>query len=431
LVNQLVGVLRVCCLLLPNTAAASITVVATDMQNDTLTEQQASERAAVEALHAAAKCGDVAAVKAQLAAGVDVDATDTSTWSLYGGTALTIAVENMQPEVLRVLLAGAAVNTAACLGDGGRTPLMLAATGQLQYRDGEAADAWFNNEPPITWSIETPEVLSIVQQLLDAGADVGAATSGGWTALHCAANEGLSKVCGMLLAAGAPLESFSRHEQTPLMAAVTGWLQIYKDGLTAPSDDDDADLWIGTELIDTTPQHLAVVQQLLQAGAAVDAADSKEDTALHYAADPTAKNDGQHDETYSADVIAALVAAGADVNRANKDGETPLHIAAQWGNYGAVAALLAAGADANAANSYGSTPLHYTEGDKECSLNPSGDWRSITTALRRAQKAQSSRKRKAQQLVAPRAAAAVTAAASAAAAAAEVRGTCVISNSTL
>lgn len=172
---------------------------------------------------------------------------------------------------MRVLLAaGAAVNTAYCRNYRDWTPLMLAARGQIHYCDGDSAGLYSIElggnccgQPPITWSPEPPEVLSIVQQLLDVGADVGAATSGGWTALHCAANQGLSKACGMLVAAGAPLNGFHCYGRNPLMAAVTGWVRVYKDYRTTRS-----------QLIDTNPQHLAVVQQLLQAEAAVDAADT-------------------------------------------------------------------------------------------------------------------------------------------------------------
>lgn len=120
--------------------AAHITVFTGYMQNDAPTGQQAVQFAAVGALHDAAQRGDVAAVKTLLAAGVDVDAPDTS--CQYGGTAATSAVDNQQPEVLRVLLeAGAAVNTAACRDEQGWTPLMLAAQGQVwhwEYRE----DVW-------------------------------------------------------------------------------------------------------------------------------------------------------------------------------------------------------------------------------------------------------------------------------------------------
>lgn len=259
------------------------------MQNDTPTWQQASQRAAVEALHdEAAQCGDVAAVKALLAAGVDADARG---YLLpVRGNRNDHAVDNQQPEVLQVLLAaGAAVNTAACRDGRGWTPLMLAAQGQVQYCDGDSGGGMCYDDESFTWSIEPSEVLSMVRQLLHAGADV-AADNEGRTALHIAVAQGLIKVCDILLAAGAPLDGFGHHNQTPLMAAVTGWVHIYKDYRKAAR----------SELIDTTPQHLTLVQRLLLAGAAVNAANSKGVTALHYAADPTNGDPDSLHEAYSA-----------------------------------------------------------------------------------------------------------------------------------
>lgn len=286
------------------------------MQDNAPTGQQASQRAAVEALHDAAQRGDVPAEKALLVAGVDVDAPDASYYR-YRGTAVTIAVRNLQPEVLQVLLAaGAAVNTAACRDGTGWKPLMLAAQGQVQYCDGDSRMCY--DESPATWSIEPPEVLSMVRQLVRAGADV-AADEQGMTALRIAADRGLNELCDILLAAGAPLEGFDGYDQTPLMAAVTGWVQIYKDYLTTRS-----------ELIDTTPQHLALVQRLLQAGAAVNAANSEGVTALHYAADPTNDDPDFFGETYSASVIAALAAADADVNQATTMAQPPCTLQQRW-----------------------------------------------------------------------------------------------------
>ena len=81
---------------------------------------------------------------------------------------------------------------------------------------------------------------------------------------------------------------------------------------------------------------IAAVYDLLEAGAVVDAPDSHDTTALHWAA--------YRDH---AEMVAWLIAAGADVNRTNRYDETPLSLACVNGNPGIVEQLLAFGAYPN------------------------------------------------------------------------------------
>ena len=78
---------------------------------------------------------------------------------------------------------------------------------------------------------------------------------------------------------------------------------------------------------------IAAVDDLLQDGAVVDAPDSHDTTALHWA-------------VYRDDVemVARLIAAGADVNRTNRYDETPLSLACVNGNPGILEDLLELGA---------------------------------------------------------------------------------------
>jgi ankyrin repeat protein len=100
--------------------------------------------------------------------------------------------------------------------------------------------------------------------------------------------------------------------------------------------------------------HVAAVEHLLAAGAAVDAVSDDllngQKTALHYAA-----------ETGAVEVVRRLLAAGARVKIAARQfegsGGTPLHAAAKHGHLPIVTALLAAGAKADDATG-GQTPLH-------------------------------------------------------------------------
>jgi ankyrin repeat protein len=92
--------------------------------------------------------------------------------------------------------------------------------------------------------------------------------------------------------------------------------------------------------------HARAVRVLLEAGAAVDRADSLGQTALWAAA-----FEGQEA------VARLLIGAGAAVDRANKDGRTPLYNAAEKGHDALVAVLLDAGATVDPVEEGGRTPL--------------------------------------------------------------------------
>ena len=92
--------------------------------------------------------------------------------------------------------------------------------------------------------------------------------------------------------------------------------------------------------------HTEVVKLLLEAGAAVDSADSDQRTALRAAAW------GGHEG-----IVEALLRAGADVNRTDDEGRTALIAAAYMGHAGIVEHLLNYGAHINHEDADGRTAL--------------------------------------------------------------------------
>ena len=92
--------------------------------------------------------------------------------------------------------------------------------------------------------------------------------------------------------------------------------------------------------------HGPVVQQLIAAGANVNAIDNVGDTALTMAA---CRGHGP--------VVQQLIAAGANVNAIDNDGNTALTVAACRGHDSCVQKLIATGANVEAVNRFRTTPL--------------------------------------------------------------------------
>ena len=92
-----------------------------------------------------------------------------------------------------------------------------------------------------------------------------------------------------------------------------------------------------------------MVEMLLEAGATVDATDSRGWTALMKAVFNYELNRG------FPEIISLLIDAGADIEHQVSYGTRPLMLAAGYGEAGVVDVLLAAGADADATNEGGRT----------------------------------------------------------------------------
>lgn len=193
--------------------------------------------------------------------------------------------------------------------------------------------------------------LSLVQALLDAGADPNADIhGGGYTPLFAAIGSGNPRIVTAILEAGAdPNATYTdpvTPGETPLHYALKEGaedLERIAKALLDRGADPNAKGGDGR-----TPLHTAVVQRRSEEAISVllDAGADASLTALQVA---TLQND--------AVTVASLLAQGADPNESDDMGWTPLHFAMVHDPPVTINSLLDAGADPNAMDFHGDTPL--------------------------------------------------------------------------
>jgi ankyrin repeat protein len=163
-------------------------------------------------LHHAAGGGRVDVIRVLLERGADPNAQAKNR-----STPLHVACRNVQVASARALLQGGAGPSLSVRDAWGNTPLLLAAGMPREQ------DAWvFTAAGAIASKTELAGGDPLVALLLEAGADVRAATDKGNTALHLAAYRGYGRTVALLLAwgadrtvrnsAGATAEDFARAQ---------------------------------------------------------------------------------------------------------------------------------------------------------------------------------------------------------------------------
>ena len=242
---------------------------------------------AAASLAAAARNGDVAAVRAQLEGGTNANEVESD-----GSSALLWAAYQSSPELIALLLASGADPNLP--NEFGVTPLLQAS------RNGDVAT---------------------MRALLDGGADATRAVRDGETPLMAAARTGNAEAVALLLARGSdPNAAESIEGQTALMwAVVEGHDGVVAELLRAGAD----------------PNLKARVSALTKRSTRTDFP-SGGFTALMWAA-----RDGQEA------MVRRLIAAGADVKLTNGDGATAMMLAIVNDRFDMAAALLGLGADAD------------------------------------------------------------------------------------
>ena len=285
-------------------------------------------KAPISSIWMAATFGDLNEVKANLAAGVDVNAKDKNGmtplhWTAVTGDASTLAERKAQATVARFLLAHGADADAG--SKTGRRPLHVAV-------------GHFN--------------LEVATVLADAGAALTARDDHGYTPLHEAAvSPGAVPLARLLLDRGVDANVRGQDGETPLHVATrNGNREMAKLLLDSGGNVDARETAFGW-----TPLHLAayegqveMAQLLLDRGAKVDAVDKNGQTALHLAA-----TKGQ------VEIARLLLKQLASVNPQDDGNVTPLHIAAIRGYVELTKVLLDNGAVVNAKDGDGRTPLDW------------------------------------------------------------------------
>lgn len=180
------------------------------------------------ALHAAILRSDLDLVKALLAHGAKPDMRmtrgtplrrDTTDWNLpatlIGSTPYLLAARFLEPEIMRALVAGGADPKLTM--PNGATPLMVAVgmgSGRNENRRGIAVIDFGKVEPQ-------SQVLETVRAAMALSGEVNGASAAGDTALHAAASLGHDTIVQFLVDQGADINAKNTRGQTPLMAVLS------------------------------------------------------------------------------------------------------------------------------------------------------------------------------------------------------------------
>ena len=240
--------------------------------------------------------------------------------------------------------------------DATKNPLMLAIAGddlrlvqKLVQEDGIHVDTTSNTTNKTALMAAAVEgKVSIVQYLLQQGADKNKADNWGATALHLAALHGHIAVVRCLVEQGADKEKPEILGASPLLvAADTGHIAVVRYLLEQGADKNKT-IDNGSTPLYTAAHtgHLTVVRYLLDQGADKDRAANKGGSPLLVAA-----------QYGHLSVVRCLVDQGADKDKANNDGMSPLFYAAQQGHLPVVRLLLEQGVDKEKTSNKGASSL--------------------------------------------------------------------------
>lgn len=221
-----------------------------------------------------------------------------------------------------------------------------------------------------------------VDFLLDSGAYIDAVDGAGKTALMHAAEKKREGIIELLLSRGAnPLlkdgrgrdalryaQSYGRHK------GIIKLIKSAKQSFSMASARHGAADGMSELMRAASQGDVGKVQRLLNEGEAIDAVDSFDATALHYAI-----------ESKHAAVAKLLLQSGITVNSVDRDGYTPLMLAVKYGEAEMVNILLRSGAKVDVLDRYQNSPfllaVRYGYGDIVAALLKAGVNETVNKAL--------------------------------------------------
>ncbi|XP_056016838.1 uncharacterized protein LOC125656331 [Ostrea edulis] len=190
--------------------------------------------------------------------------------------------------------------------------------------------------------------VSVVKELVKAGADVNLEHDFGITPLIAACEGGHVSVLEELMKAGADINQQNRLGDTPLIAACEGGhVSVVEELVKVTADLNICDVNGRTPLAAASMQgHVSVIQELMKVGADINLQDNDGNSPLK-----TASKAGH------VSVVEELVKVGADVNLQDNGGNSPLKAASKAGHVSVVEELVKARADVNLQDNGGNSPL--------------------------------------------------------------------------
>jgi ankyrin repeat protein len=197
----------------------------------------------------------------------------------------------------------------------------------------------------------------VIEGILACKANIEAKQNEGYTALHLASKEGHLDVVTILIQNGACIESLTNNGLTPLCLAVHNGHAEIVDLLLFSGANNKVKVVSSLLSLAIYKNRIEVVKVLLKHKIDVEARDAKGWTALHLAA--------QENRSIA---IELLFEAGADIEAKTPDGHTALHLGIQFISKDAVSTLLKCKADINAKTIDGLTALELAQFFKDSTI---------------------------------------------------------------